>query len=200
MKAKDNFDKAIKHIKRKGIEDLINWLETKTDFFIAPASTNFHGNYEGGLLEHSINVLRFALHNFNLIVKEKPDLEYLRESVIICALFHDVCKTNFYKKEQKWTKVAGQWKSYEGWIVNDDFPLGHGEKSVFLISKYIELTNAEAMAIRWHMGTTEPSVTVPNNPQYYSYNQAIDHPLVRLISSADELAMTIEEARDLKNM
>jgi len=199
MTPKESFYKAIDYIKdREGIESLVKWLETETDFFTAPASSNFHGNYEGGLLEHSINVLQFALHNFNYIVKVKPELEYLRESVVICSLFHDVCKTNFYSKEERWTKVNGKWKSYQGWAVKDDFPLGHGEKSIFLISKYMKLTNPEAMAIRWHMGATEVSVHIPASSQAFSYNQAINHPLVRLIHAADMLAMTIEEQKDLK--
>jgi hypothetical protein len=200
MTTKENFYKAIQYIKRDGVEKLVNWLETETDFFTAPASTNFHGNYEGGLLEHSMNVLHFALHNFNFIVKNNPELEYLRESVVICSLFHDVCKSNFYVKEKKWTKEDGKWKEYFGWSVKDEFPLGHGEKSIFLISKYIELTNPEAMAIRWHMGATELSVNISGSSQSFSYNQAINHPLVRLIHCADMLTLTIEEHRDLKNM
>lgn len=200
MTPKENFYKALEYIKRDGVDQLVDWLETETDFFNAPASTNFHGNYEGGLVEHSINVLRFALHNFNLIVKQNSDLEYLRESVVICSLFHDLCKTNFYFKEKKWTKDSGQWKEYHGWVVKDEFPLGHGEKSIYLISKYMKLTNPEAMAIRWHMGGTEVSVHIPASPQAFSYNKAINHPLVRLIHSADMLAMTIEEHKDLKNI
>jgi len=197
---KESFYKAIELIKREGIKELISYIEKETDFFIAPASTQFHGNYDGGLLDHSVIVTRFALHNFNFIVKENPDLEYLRESVVICGLFHDMCKTNFYKKEKKWTKDdQNKWKEYFGWTPNDTFPLGHGEKSLYLISKYIKLTDAEAMAIRWHMGSSEPSVSITNNPHYYAYNQAIDHPLVRLIHCADMIAMTIEEKRDLKN-
>lgn len=198
MTANETFDQALKYISREGVDDLVVWLK-QTDFFIAPASTNFHGNYEGGLLDHSIYVTRFALHNFNFIVKEKPDLEYLRESVVICGLFHDVCKVNYYNKEQKWYKdEQNKWKEYYGWNVKDEFPLGHGEKSIYFISKFIKLTNPEAMAIRWHMGSSEISVNLTNTPQNYAYQQAIDHPLVRLIHCADMLAMTIEEKRDLK--
>jgi HD superfamily phosphohydrolase YqeK len=201
MTTKENFEKALTFIKRDGVEELVNYLKSETDFFTAPASSNFHGNFEGGLLEHTVNVTQFALHNFNVIVTRKPDLEYLRESVVICALFHDVCKTNYYVKEKKWTKDAdNKWKEYFGYTVKDSFPLGHGEKSVFIISKYVKLTNPEAMAIRWHMGATEPSVSVPNNAHYYAYNEAIDHPLVRLIHCADMLSMTLEEKKDLKNI
>ena len=197
---RESFNKAITYIKREGILELVNWLETDTDFFTAPASTQFHGNYEGGLLEHSMIVTRLALHNFNFLVKQKPELEEYRESVILCALFHDVCKTNYYFLEKKWTKdESNKWKEYFGYTTKDAFPLGHGEKSLYLISKQVRLTDAEAMAIRWHMGATEPSVGIPNNAHYYAYNEAINHWLVRLTHCADMLAMMIEEKRDLKN-
>lgn len=197
MKQKENFYKAINYIKRDGISELVEWLET-TDFFTAPASTRFHGNYDGGLLDHTMLVLHFALHNFNYIVKEKPDLEYLRESVVISALFHDLCKVNYYVKEQKWRKDQNnKWEEYFGYGVKDNFPFGHGEKSVYIISKFIKLTDAEAMAIRWHMGATEFSVNMWGSPQGSAYNQAIDHPLVRLIHCADMLSMTIEDKKDL---
>jgi len=198
---RENFEKALTYIKRDGIDNLVIWLRDDTDFFTAPASTQFHGNYEGGLLEHSMIVTRFALHNFNFIVKAKPEFEELRESVILCALFHDVCKTNYYFNEKKWKKDDdNKWISYYGYIVKDAFPLGHGEKSLFLISKHIQLTDTEALAIRWHMGATEPSVIIPNTPQYYAFNEAINNPIVSLIHCADMLAMTIEEKKDLKNL
>jgi hypothetical protein len=200
MNNKENFYKATQYIKREGIELLVNWLNDETDFFSAPASTNFHGNYEGGLLDHSLHVLQFGLHNFNYIVKQNPDLEYLRESVVICSLFHDLCKTNYYFNEQKWTKdEQGRWKEYPGYVVKDLFPLGHGEKSIYIINKFMKLTDAEALAIRWHMSFTEPSVIIPNNPHYYAFNQAINHPLVKIIMTADMLSTSIEEIKDLKN-
>jgi hypothetical protein len=140
-KSRENFDKALAYIKREGILELVTWLETETDYFSAPASTNFHGNYEGGLLDHSLNVTRFALHNLNFMIKDKPELENLRESIVICGLFHDLCKTNTYFLEKKWTKDddTGKWKDYIGYKVNDSFPLGHGEKSLYLISKFITI-------------------------------------------------------------
>lgn len=190
------FDKAITYINREGILDFVNYLERETDFFTAPASTKFHGNYEGGLLEHSMNVLRFALHNFNFLIKQNPDLEYLRESVVISALFHDVCKSNYYIQQEKFRKDAeGKWEKYLAWVTDDKFPYGHGEKSVYIISKFMKLTDAEAMAIRWHMGATELSVNISGSAQYFAYNDAINHPLVRLIHCADMLSMTIEEKR-----
>ena len=201
MNRLEQYKKALSYITRDGILSLDTWLHDDTDFFTAPASTKFHSNFNEGLLHHSLTVTRFALHNLNMMIKEKPELEELRESVILCALFHDVCKTNFYYKEKKWTKdEQNKWKEYTGWVVKDSFPFGHGEKSVYLITKFIKLTDAEAMAIRWHMSWTEPSAVIQNNPQYYAFNQAIDHPLVRLIIAADILAISLEEKKDLKTL
>ena len=197
MSQRDNFDKAVSFVKRDGIHELVGWLET-TDFFTAPSSTMFHGNHEGGLLDHVMTVLQFSLHNFNYVVKQKPELEYLRESVVICALFHDLCKVGKYVLKKKWTKDESQnrWKEYTGYDVETKLPLGHGELSLYLLSRYVRLTDAEAMAVRWHMGEFEPSVHFKGSEQYYAYFQAAEHPLVRIIHCSDMLSMIVEEKRD----
>ena len=79
---REKFDKAVSHIKRDGIDDLVNWLHSDTDFFTAPASTRFHGNYEGGLVEHSLHVVEYALTNFNYTLKYKPD--FINMKLLIC--------------------------------------------------------------------------------------------------------------------
>ena len=72
------------------MENLIEFLKNKTDFFEAPASTRFHGSFKGGLLEHSMKVYE--------ILKQKAGDS---ESVRIIALLHDICKTNFYKVDYR---------------------------------------------------------------------------------------------------
>ena len=78
------------HVTRPGSEKLLDWLDHKTDFFTAPASTRFHGACEGGLCMHSLNVYH-ALHDTFFA---EGDSE---ESFAICALLHDLCKANYYK-------------------------------------------------------------------------------------------------------
>ena len=58
MTNKERFIEIYKtKIHREGSEKLLEFLMSKnSDFFEAPASTRFHGSYEGGLLEHSLNV------------------------------------------------------------------------------------------------------------------------------------------------
>ena len=77
----------------------------------------------------------------------------------ICALLHDVCKAQFYKVSTRNVKndVTGQWEKVPYYTVEDAFPYGHGEKSVFLIERFMRLKTSEAMAIRWHMGGFDDS-------------------------------------------
>ena len=125
----------------------------KTDFFTAPASTRFHGSYEGGLLEHSLNVYE-CLCDYVKHSKfcEKYGFEFSEESLAIVALLHDICKTNFYKTEMRNVKKDGVWVPVPYYTIEDNLPYGHGEKSVYIVSGYMRLTRDEAFAIRYHMG------------------------------------------------
>lgn len=133
-------------ISREGSEKLLNWLST-TDFFTAPASTKFHCACEMGLVQHSINVYKVLREKYF----EEGDSE---ESFALCGLLHDVCKAQFYKVSTRNVKneETGAWEKKPYYSIEDAFPYGHGEKSVFLIERFVRLKPAEAMAIRWHMG------------------------------------------------
>lgn len=147
QKYKEEFIELLTSTKREGMDRLLAWLE-ESDFYRAPASTKNHGAYEGGLLIHSLSVYR-VLQNF---AKNIPNAK--RESVIICGLLHDLCKVNFYTKSVRNVKIPGErrWEEVEIYVIEDQLPLGHGEKSVYLAMQYIHLTEEEAMGIRWHMG------------------------------------------------
>lgn len=145
---KDTFKRACKaYITRDGIDSLLDALE-KTDFYTCPASTRYHHSYEGGTVQHSLEVLEY--------LDEECGGQYSMETKAIVALFHDICKMGFYKTEMRNTKDAsGKWVQVPYYTVDDKFPYGHGEKSVFLITEHMKLTTEEAMAIRWHMGGFE---------------------------------------------
>ena len=148
---KEKFLNLLKEVKRPGIDKLIMWLETKSDFFIAPASTMFHGNYEGALVEHSLNVYELFKEK-----NDRYDLGLNEDSVRIMALLHDICKANFYKPSTRNKKIDGKWEQIPWYDIEDSFPLGHGEKSVVMLRCYISLTVEEMLGIRWHMGGYEP--------------------------------------------
>ncbi len=145
---KKEFEDALMASERQGVDDLLIWLDTETDFFSAPASTQHHGAYVGGLLAHSVKVYKVT-QNFLKNISDVPP-----GSIAIVALLHDLCKCNFYVRRVKNVKVPGEkrWEEEESFGIEDTLPLGHGEKSVFLAMNHIRLTEAEALAIRWHMG------------------------------------------------
>lgn len=148
---KEKMLELLKSINREGMDKLILFLE-KTDFFEAPASTRFHGCYEGGLVEHSIKVYEILSDKI-----EKSDLEIESDTIKIVSLLHDICKLNYYKVEYRNAKNKnGEWEKVPYYTVDDTIPYGHGEKSVMMLSEFISLTNEEKYAIRWHMGFTEP--------------------------------------------
>ena len=102
-------------IKRDGIEDLLNWL-SKADFFTAPASTKYHGAYRGGLCQHAIDVYQYA-KKLAFLLPEPPS----EESLAVTALFHDLCKVNFYKVEKRNQKINGEWQEVPVFIVEEKY-------------------------------------------------------------------------------
>ena len=156
MTNKERFIAIFKEkIKRDGADKLLDFLtSSSSDFFTAPASTRFHGNYEGGLLEHSLNVYDCLCDIMKRPrIKEVYGIEYSEESIAIAALLHDLCKINFYNVAFRNVKNdMGKWESVPFYTIDDSLPYGHGEKSVYIISGYMRLTRDEAFAIRYHMG------------------------------------------------
>ena len=143
------------YIHRDGAKALLDYLcSSASDFFTAPASTRFHGSYEGGLAQHSINVFH-CLSDY--LERPKVQDEYglmpSMETVAIVSLLHDLCKVNCYKSYMRNVKdEIGNWIKVPAYEFSDPMPYGHGEKSVYIISGFMKLTREEAFAIRYHMG------------------------------------------------
>ena len=156
MTAKDEFIKIYtENIKRPGADKLLEYLKSNSsDFFTAPSSTRFHGAYEGGLVEHSINVYHCLVDYLSRNrAKELYQMDYSPESVAIVSLLHDLCKINFYAVDYRNAKNdKGVWEKVPYYRIEDTMPYGHGEKSVYIISSYMKLSREESFAIRYHMG------------------------------------------------
>ena len=142
---------ARENIKREGIDKLLDYLQ-KTDFFTAPASTKFHSACEGGLCEHCVKVFKRYIKNLEKEYGENWQDFLSLESAAIIALFHDVCKIDYYAVEMRNVKENGVWVQKPFYKVEDAMPYGHGEKSVYIVNGFLRLTREEAMAINWHMG------------------------------------------------
>lgn len=223
--SKKLFLEKLEKVKRKGISNLIDYLEN-SDFFVAPASIKAHGNRVGGLCAHSMLVHKF-------LVQKVSKFDISKESATIVGLLHDLCKidvfvedinppsdamVSFLKRladEQNFKLTKPMLDNYwnckkmidflkdkqEGtppsiaektWVINDNFPFGHGEKSVYILQKYIELTDEEALSIRYHLGAFEPSVNM-GYPIGYSFRDAVNmYPLVYLTIASDLEAIAYE--------
>lgn len=184
MNTKEEFIRVAKdYIKRDGINELLDWLEC-TDFYTAPASTRFHGAYEGGLVLHSLNVF-VQLRN----LCRWYDCKTSDESVAIVALLHDLCKVGCYRVELRWRKDSNnRWEQYPTYKFDEDFAYGgHGAKSVFLVQSFMKLTPDEAAAINCHMGQWD-ATTYSNPTEVYCRNK-----LAWLLHVADEAADFIDE-------
>jgi hypothetical protein len=246
-------------VDRLGINKLIEFLET-SDFFTAPCSTQYHLAKPGGLAEHSLNVFNLLKQKCDFFPSlEVPDYDFpivSTETIIVCALGHDLCKVNYYQeggepaagRQLDWARelldrnlgkmshqqsvrllaarcivpnkdnlfVIPEVISKEnasviiGWLkdgfrldvipefktiytVQDQLPLGHGEKSVSILQDFIPLTDVEKLAIRWHMANFDAGVHF-NYPSGYAYRAATEvHPLVTLLFTADLEASNIVE-------
>ena len=195
-KNKETFIELLRSTNREGVEGMIEDLE-KMGFFSAPASAGHHLNVEGGLVQHSLNTCRAALMVWEGMKKLEPSLEgeVKRDSVIIASLLHDICKSDIYVRTVKKRKNSiGVWEDVEGYKVTyKSFPMGHGEKSLVLaLYSGMELTDAEMLAIRWHMGAWGVNMSSFEDQRNYDASRTL-YPLVTITQTADGLAAAILE-------
>lgn len=169
--------------------ELMKYLQEE-GFFTAPASTKYHGAYEGGLYDHSSAV-------FMRLAKLTVDnnLEWQRPiSPFIIGMFHDLCKCDQYiplVRDEYELTVGEKLVPVEkivGYQYNDKTILkGHGAKSVMILSRFITLTEEEMLCIRYHMGAYEKE-------EWAEFDQAIrKYPNVLFVHLADQLASKIDE-------
>ncbi len=182
------------HIKREGNDKLLEYLKN-SDFFTAPASAKFHMAEVSGLCQHSINVYNRLVWAVKNDLGENYAEKYSDETLAIVGLLHDLCKVNFYTVEYRNAKENGAWVSKPFYKVDERFPFGHGEKSVFIVSQFMKLTADEAMAINWHMGGFDDRVRGGSYSASEAYGK---YKLAIYAHVADLLATYIDEERGLK--
>lgn len=192
------FKHLLATIERPGMDKLAAFLE-ESDFYTAPASTQYHGAEKGGLVKHSLAVCE----NMGLLTHAFPRLTqlYTIETLRLVALTHDICKTGFYTVEMRnkkdHTTADGVyhpgWGSYPFYAIDDTLPMGHGEKSVYLLmSCGVPLSVDEAAAINWHMGSFDDRANSYGGSRTLS--KALDTwPLVAALHMADLAANSFDK-------
>ena len=178
------------NISRPGADKLLDWLES-TDFFDAPASTRYHLSRPGGLVEHSVHVYERLSALKEMEFEFHSNMSFSTETITICGLLHDICKADYYSMEVRNRKNDhGKWEQYPFYVVKDQLPYGHGEKSVYIISCFMKLSREEAMAIRWHMGGFDEAAKGGSSTLGAAFNQ---FPLALLLHLADMQATYLDE-------
>ncbi len=174
--------------RKKEFQVFIEMLEAKTSWLTSPASTRFHLNTEKGLLQHSVAVAENLLKFRDFLAPKISD-----ESCVIVGLFHDVGKVGmpgkplYIKNDNEW-EVKNRNITYK---TNPDLvKMSLASRSLYLVSKYIPLSDAEAQAILYHDG------------QYIEDNRCVAHkeePLTLLAHWADYWTAHIyEEGRKVE--
>jgi len=145
MSTKQKIIDVLFKIPRGGINDLLAHLEA-SGFFTSPASTKYHGCYEGGLADHSWDVYSRVLEmNKTLDLGQARDagqkpLPLTDDNIAIACLLHDLCKVGAY---------LGTSKPY---VWHKGHPKGHASLSIIRANGFIALEPIEEMMIRFHMG------------------------------------------------
>lgn len=163
MKMKDRVESLLLSTKREGMHGLLMWMD-ENKFYQMPCSGGNHLAKEGGLAEHSLNVFKTMIGIYQESGLE-GDFNISRESIVICALLHDLGKCGDYGKpgyvpnmlKGRATKANPNPEPYQSdkkpFKVNEElYPVDHEVRSVKIASKFIELTEEEELAILWHNG------------------------------------------------
>ncbi|MCK9614712.1 MAG: HD domain-containing protein [Candidatus Omnitrophica bacterium] len=190
MTVKERYEELKKKIvkRKEEFDAFVDMLEKKTSWLTSPASTRFHLNSEGGLLEHSVGVAETLLK-----LRETLAPQISEESCVIVGLFHDVGKIGMPGKP-RYLKNTNQWeveKRGMTYKVNpEETYMNLAVRSLYLIAKYIPLSDSEAQAILYHDG------------QYVEANKEVAHrevPLTLLVQFADNWTACIyEEGRPIQ--
>jgi hypothetical protein len=160
--------------RKKEFDAFVDMLEKESSWLTSPASTKFHLNKEGGLLEHSVGVAETLLR-----FRETLALQISEESCVIVGLLHDVGKIGmpgkprYIKNDNEW-EIKHRNTTYK--VNPKEVYMGLAVRSLYLIAKYIPLSDSEAQAILYHDG------------QYVEGNREVAHremPLTVLVHFAD---------------
>lgn len=175
-------------VAEKSWRRFMDWI-SKTDFFRAPASTRFHGSFEGGLVEHHLDV-----YNETVDLLALPKFKDVNaNSAYLVALVHDFCKIGLYDPYFKNVKndITGQWEQVQAFKYDKpQYPFGHGVSSMYLANQFFRFTREESLAVRWHMGSYR--CAAEDFSELQDSNER--YPLVLLLQFADQLSITAYES------
>lgn len=194
-KVKSTYNEMIQFIISDNFEreNLLNYLNS-TDFYKAPASTRFHGDFESGLCVHTLQViyqsLKFAKVVFSdfYVSKMADKFIFSAQDIFLAALCHDFCKVNSYETSFRNVKdVFGNWVKKSFYKTKDDLRnLGHGNESVLIMLELVPSAIKRRPlieAVSRHMGFSDLT-----DLERINYSSFLQNPLVILLQLADQTA------------
>lgn len=180
-----------------GADMLLTWIEN-SDFFICPASTQYHLSCKYGLLKHSLNVYKRLVRSVQIEYGDKyeEELGVDKSELALIGLCHDLCKVNTYKVEMRNVKNKfGEWVKEPYYKYSPDFEYGHGEKSVMIVQNFIHgLSLNVCLAIAKHMGASgNPNGQLKDSE---ALKMMEVYPIILWTNIADMQATYLDEARE----
>jgi hypothetical protein len=170
------------------IENLIEFFGNRLVLCPASSKKQLHAAYPGGLIDHSLRVLK----NATRMIKVANDVygNISQESVVFAALFHDLGKLGSLEKERYLTQDNDYYyKKGNIYEINSNLPAIR-EMSLFLLQHFgIQMSYEEWEAILLNDGQA-----VEAN-RSYSMNET---PLALLIHQADRLSCQQEKLLESK--
>jgi hypothetical protein len=115
--------------------------ELGPNLLLSPASStkNFHNAYDGGYIDHVVNVARNALRMMRMYRDVGGCVDFTEEELLFTAFHHDLGKLgqkgelHYIKNDSQW-HVEKQGKIYKS---NPDItPLNHTDRTIFLLNQY----------------------------------------------------------------
>ena len=188
-----DFEELAKENEVEISSDFKDWL-IKEGFFRAPASTKYHGVYEGGLYDHC----RCVFDRLANLTGNNHLRWFRKQSPFIIGMFHDLCKIDQYNPVIETEYV----NNHEGRLVPSEKIVkyeyntntilkGHGVKSIMLLSQFMRITEEEMLCIRFHMGAHGNETE--QKDEWASFDKAIrKYPNVFFSHAADMLASKVD--------
>lgn len=205
METQKNFELFVsyirKFIERDGVDEFIAWLVDCTDISLAPASTKYHMSEEGGLIKHSINVMKRMIKLINMEYGSIELSPFTKETIAFVSLFHDISKVNFYEKYTKNVKnqETGEWEQVVCYKVREPKDrLLYGmveENSVYILQKFFKMSIEEASAIRWVEGYSNSNDSATISAVFNLYGTST---LAMLLHVANLMSICVDETSDEK--
>ena len=205
----ENYNKFIEALKKsfdgERLEKLLHMYSTDelgANLMLSPASGNkhYHNAYEGGYIDHVMNVARNSLRMMKLYKEAGGIIDFTQEELLFAAFHHDLGKLgdkgnlHYVKNDSDW-HIKNRGDFYKR---NTELSyLTHTDRTFFLLNKYgIQYSENEYFGIKLTDGMYDE-----DNIKYYKVfdvSKYLKSNIQYILHWADHMSTTIERDLELK--